>query len=137
MVNKSIDGRVLKDMIIGGGQCLSISKNLIDAMNVFPVPDGDTGTNMTMTYMTAVNEVKGVEQDSVELILKAFTKGALKGARGNSGVILSQIIKGFSEVLVDKETISTKDFSKALKRGTEIAYSAVTKPKEGDLKSVV
>ncbi|MDD4839498.1 MAG: DAK2 domain-containing protein [Clostridia bacterium] len=126
-----------KLMIAGGVKYLDLYRQQIDELNVFPVPDGDTGTNMSLTINSALREVNSTETDSLSELTAAFSKGALKGARGNSGVILSQILKGFAVVCADKETITSKDFAESLKSGTEIAYSAVTKPKEGTILTVV
>lgn len=135
---KAINGEQFKKMIALGGQNLRNNKALIDSLNVFPVPDGDTGTNMSLTFAQAVSEVNAVETNDLESIAKAWAKGALKGARGNSGVITSQIVKGMCEILCDcGDSFTTKDFAKALKRGTEIAYSAVTRPKEGTMLTVI
>ncbi len=132
-----IDGKLFKEMLRGGARALEINKNVIDELNVFPVPDGDTGTNMSLTLSTAIREVNALQSDALDDIALAFSKGALKGARGNSGVILSQIIKGFAVTLDGAADFGAKEFAKALKKGTEIAYSAVTKPKEGTILTVV
>lgn len=126
-----------KLMVAGGVKFLDLYRQQIDELNVFPVPDGDTGTNMSLTINSALKEINETETDALSELTAAFSKGALKGARGNSGVILSQILKGFDVVCSDKETITSKDFAECLKRGTEIAYSAVTKPKEGTILTVV
>lgn len=124
-------------MLLGANQMLQNNKKLVDVLNVFPVPDGDTGTNMSLTMTSVINEVKAIPNDDMTEIAKALSRGALKGARGNSGVILSQILKGISEGLVNIKTITAKDFANAMKRGTEVAYSAVTKPKEGTILTVI
>ncbi len=124
-------------MLLGANQMLQNNKKLVDALNVFPVPDGDTGTNMSLTMTSVINEVKAIPNDDMSEIAKALSRGALKGARGNSGVILSQILKGISEGLVNIKNITAKDFANAMKRGTEVAYSAVTKPKEGTILTVI
>ena len=124
-------------MIDGGYRNLKANKAMVDALNVFPVPDGDTGTNMSLTMESAVKEVKSVGTDDIGEILTAYSRGALKGARGNSGVILSQIIKGLSVVLSDEKSITTKAFANALRHSREIAYNAVTKPKEGTVLTVI
>lgn len=134
---KQIDVNLWKEMIVYGGRFLELNRALIDSLNVFPVPDGDTGTNMSRTYGSALAEVEGLQEVNMENVCEAFARGALKGARGNSGVILSQIIKGICEILKQKDAFNSRDFSKALKRGTEIAYLAVTKPKEGTILTVV
>src|SRR5574344_1212420 len=127
-------------MVIGGAKLLDVNRAGVDSLNVFPVPDGDTGTNMSLTFSTAVQELNNIKSDaSISECATAFSKGALKGARGNSGVISSQIIKGFAVVAAEQpsDSFSPADFSAALKKGTEIAYSAVTKPKEGTILTVV
>lgn len=136
MIN-SINSVLFKQMLLGANQMLQNNKKMVDALNVFPVPDGDTGTNMSLTMTSVINEVKAIPNDDMTEIAKALSRGALKGARGNSGVILSQILKGISEGLVNIRTITAKDFANAMKRGTEVAYSAVTKPKEGTILTVI
>ena len=113
-------------------------KKDIDALNVFPVPDGDTGTNMSLTLKSAVAEINACESNSIEAVCVSFNRGALKGARGNSGVITSQIIKGICTVLMNIENeIQIKDFAKAVQNGAEMAYKAVTVPKEGTILTVI
>lgn len=124
-------------MLIGGATLLEINKDYVDSLNVFPVPDGDTGTNMSKTLTSAVSEVDSKDYDNFEDLLTDFSKGALKGARGNSGVILSQIVKGISKSLSKAKTINTKAFAKALQNATDVAYSAVSKPKEGTILTVI
>lgn len=132
-----IDGLKFKEMLAGGAKALEINRSIIDGLNVFPVPDGDTGTNMHLTIASAIREVDACDSIIIDEIASAFSKGALKGARGNSGVISSQIFKGFAVVLEGKADITPKLFAECLKKGTEIAYSAVTKPKEGTILTVV
>ena len=132
-----ITAAVMKRMIIAGSQMLEVNKGQVDSLNVFPVPDGDTGTNMSLTLLSAVREVNNVTSTSMADLAEALSKGALRGARGNSGVILSQILKGFANVMATCEEIDTKIFAKGLKTGTELAYSAVSKPKEGTILTVV
>lgn len=127
----------IKEMLAGGAANLEINKEYVDSLNVFPVPDGDTGTNMSLTIATAVREMNAMQSDDLDDIVGAFARGALKGARGNSGVILSQIIKGFTTVLKDAKEITTKVFAKAFGLATEVAYNAVTKPKEGTILTVI
>lgn len=134
---KTLDNNKLKEMLLGGAKLLEINKAYVDSLNVFPVPDGDTGTNMSLTIASAVKEMNGIESNDIDDIVNSFARGALKGARGNSGVILSQIIKGFAKVLADSKEITTKVFAKAFTRATEVAYSAVTKPKEGTILTVI
>ncbi len=132
-----IDGLTFKEMLAGGVKALEINRDTIDALNVFPVPDGDTGTNMSLTVASAIREVNVSDALLIDEIALAFSKGALKGARGNSGVISSQIFKGFSVGLSGKAELTPKIFAECLKKGTEIAYSAVTKPKEGTILTVI
>ncbi|MCX4362976.1 MAG: DAK2 domain-containing protein, partial [Clostridia bacterium] len=134
---KILDSAKILEMIDGGYRYLKANKAMVDALNVFPVPDGDTGTNMSLTMASAVKEVKAVETDDIREILTAYSRGALKGARGNSGVILSQIIKGLAVVLSDERSITTKSFANALRYSREVAYNAVTKPKEGTVLTVI
>ncbi len=134
---KVLDSAKILEMIDGGYRYLKANKAMVDALNVFPVPDGDTGTNMSLTMASAVKEVKSVETDDIREILTAYSRGALKGARGNSGVILSQIIKGLAVVLADEKAITTKAFASALRYSREVAYNAVTKPKEGTVLTVI
>lgn len=133
----SINGTKFKEMLAGGAKALELNRALVDELNVFPVPDGDTGTNMFLTMASAVRELGVSDSTDIGKISLAFAKGALTGARGNSGVILSQILKGFAVAFENKTEINAKDFSAALKKGTEIAYSAVQKPKEGTILTVV
>ena len=112
---KSIDCKELRKMFAGGAKLLQANKVMVDTLNVFPVPDGDTGTNMSLTMTSAINEVINEESNFIDDVSKAFAHGALKGARGNSGVILSQIFKGFAMKLENVEAITTKKFSSALK----------------------
>lgn len=134
---KILDISKFKEMIIGGATLLEINKDYVDSLNVFPVPDGDTGTNMSKTLTSAVSEIDNKDYDNFEDLLNDFSKGALKGARGNSGVILSQIVKGIAKSLAEAKTINTKAFAKALQNATDVAYSAVTKPKEGTILTVI
>ena len=136
-MQKSINGATFRKMIIGGVSLLDQNKQYVDSLNVFPVPDGDTGTNMFLTMKSAGNEVNNCPDNSILNLCEAFAKGALRGARGNSGVITSQIIKGMTSVLKTVETITTKNFAKAMTEGSKIAYKAVTKPKEGTILTVI
>jgi DAK2 domain fusion protein YloV len=106
-------------------------------MNVFPVPDGDTGTNMSLTMQSAVKELKQIKTNRISEMTDAVSRGALRGARGNSGVILSQVLSGLCKILRDAEEIDIKTFAKGLKNATEVAYSAVSKPKEGTMLTVI
>ena len=136
-MGKSVTGAMFRKMVISGANYLESNKDYVDSLNVFPVPDGDTGTNMSLTMKSAVREVNLCTNNNLDSIADAVSKGALKGARGNSGVILSQILKGMSTVLVNEKNITTKIFAKALKEGAEVAYKAVTKPKEGTILTVI
>ncbi len=128
---------VMKRMFIAGGKMLEVNKAQVDALNVFPVPDGDTGTNMSLTMMSAVKEINSVSTTSMSDFADKLAKGALRGARGNSGVILSQILKGFSNVIGTKDECDAKQFAKGLREGAEMAYRAVSKPKEGTILTVI
>ena len=132
-----IEGKMLRDMFVSGANNLQNHKELVDKLNVFPVPDGDTRTNMSLTISYAMKELAKVENDSITEIGKSLSKGSLMGARGNSGVILSQIIRGFSKSIEGKEQISTEDLAKAFKNGSDTAYKAVIKPIEGTILTVV
>lgn len=135
---KTINGAYLRKMILNGAKLLDINKEHVDALNVFPVPDGDTGTNMSLTMLSAAKEVTNCQSNNIEDLCNAFSKGALRGARGNSGVILSQIIKGMCNVMAQQPNeINLKTLAKALASGTEIAYKAVTKPKEGTILTII
>src|SRR5690554_3639052 len=123
-------------MILAGAHHLSNNAKAIDALNVFPVPDGDTGTNMNLTITSGVKEVKGQSTEYVGKVAGAFAKGLLMGARGNSGVILSQLFRGFSKSVEGKETLNAKDLSKAFEYGVDMAYKAVMKPVEGTILTV-
>lgn len=136
-MSKTINGSILRKMILNGAKLLDINKEHVDSLNVFPVPDGDTGTNMSLTMTSAAKEVSSCPSNNVDALCDAVSKGALRGARGNSGVILSQIIKGIATVLASTTDITPKNFAKGLAQGTEIAYKAVTKPKEGTILTVV
>lgn len=132
-----IDGKQLRDMFVSGANNLQNNKDLVDKLNVFPVPDGDTGTNMSLTISYAMKELSKVEGDDITSIGKALSKGSLMGARGNSGVILSQIIRGFAKAIEGKENLSTQELAKAFKNGSDTAYKAVIKPIEGTILTVV
>jgi len=134
-VNK-IDAGMLKQMFIGGAANLESQKEVINELNVFPVPDGDTGTNMTMTIMSAVNEVQALDDPNMEELAKAISSGSLRGARGNSGVILSQLLRGFTKVIKTCETIDIETVANAFQKAVETAYKAVMKPKEGTILTV-
>ncbi|MBQ4098154.1 MAG: DAK2 domain-containing protein [Clostridia bacterium] len=135
-MQKTINGAMLKSMILTAAKLLEVNRVSIDALNVFPVPDGDTGTNMSLTFQSAVKELVNCQSNKVAIIAEAVSKGALRGARGNSGVILSQVLRGFCNTLKKSEEIDTKLFAQALKAGAEVAYGAVSKPKEGTMLTV-
>jgi len=132
-----ITGAMLRKMVISGANYLEANKDFVDSLNVYPVPDGDTGTNMSLTMRSAIREVNMCTNNNLDSIADAISKGALRGARGNSGVILSQILKGFASTIASEENINTKLFAKALKEGANIAYKAVTIPKEGTILTVI
>ncbi len=132
-----IGGAQLRDMIIAGAALLEKNKATIDALNVFPVPDGDTGTNMSMTMQSAVQEIRALpESANASQVADALSMGALKGARGNSGVILSQLFRGFSRAFKGAEYVDSELLSAALMKGSQAAYKAVMKPKEGTILTV-
>ncbi|MDD5898082.1 MAG: DAK2 domain-containing protein [Clostridia bacterium] len=133
---KTIDGVLLRDMFVTGAAMLEKNREAVDALNVFPVPDGDTGTNMSLTMSSAVREVSQKEYLNAGEAAAAIAKGALRGARGNSGVITSQLYRGFSRALEGVERVTPVQFAAALKRGAETAYKAVMKPKEGTILTV-
>jgi|LGVF01.2.fsa_nt_gb DAK2 domain fusion protein YloV len=136
-MQKNINGASFRKMIMASASLLEDNKSYVDSLNVFPVPDGDTGTNMSLTLKSACSEVVACPNNNLDSLAEAFSKGSLRGARGNSGVILSQIIKGFCSVIKEETEISTKTFAKALDKGAEVAYKAVTKPKEGTMLTVI
>lgn len=131
-----ISGELFRDMILSAASMLEKSKEDLNALNVFPVPDGDTGTNMSLTMMSAVKEVRGADASKVSNIGDALSLGALKGARGNSGVILSQIFRGFAKGLEGLTEAQPMDFARAMQDGVDAAYKAVMKPKEGTILTV-
>ena len=133
---KSIDGLLLRDMVMAGAALLEKNREAVDALNVFPVPDGDTGTNMSLTLQSAIREVNSKEYLRADEAARALSKGALKGARGNSGVITSQLFRGFAKALTGTEKITPIQFAEALAKGSEVAYKAVMKPKEGTILTV-
>lgn len=135
-MQKAINGAMLKSMVLTAAKLLEVNRANIDALNVFPVPDGDTGTNMSLTIQSAVKELVACRTNKVSDIAEAISKGALRGARGNSGVILSQVLRGMCNILKKDEEIDVKTFVQALKNSAEVAYGAVTKPKEGTMLTV-
>lgn len=132
-----IDGKLLREMIISGANKLTNDKSIIDRLNVFPVPDGDTGTNMSLTIASAIAELNKLEENEIGKIGKAIAKGSLMGARGNSGVIMSQILRGFAKAIEGKEYLEVKDVALALKESSDVAYKAVMKPVEGTILTVI
>lgn len=132
-----IDGAMLRSMLISGANKLTNDRPLIDKLNVFPVPDGDTGTNMSLTITSAINELQNTKSNDLTSIGKAISKGSLMGARGNSGVILSQILRGFAKGIEGKDYLDPKLFAKALKEAQTVAYTAVMKPVEGTILTVI
>ena len=133
---KTIDGLLLRDMVMAGTAILEKNREAVDALNVFPVPDGDTGTNMSLTMQSATREINSKEYLRADEAANALAKGALKGARGNSGVITSQLLRGFAKALNGIEKITPVQFAEALMKGSEMAYKAVMKPKEGTILTV-
>jgi DAK2 domain fusion protein YloV len=131
-----LDGAKLKLMFLSAAQFLETNKDTVNALNVFPVPDGDTGTNMSLTMLSAAREIKAVENDELSQVAEALSRGSLKGARGNSGVILSQLFRGFAKVLKNEREVTTKKYADALTAGVETAYKAVMKPVEGTILTV-
>ncbi len=136
MSSKNIDAKTLSRMFLTGAKSLEAKKAWINELNVFPVPDGDTGTNMTMTIMTAAKEVAGMGLIEMEPLCKAISSGSLRGARGNSGVILSQLLRGFTKGVREKNEIDIPTLAGACNKAVETAYKAVMKPKEGTILTV-
>ena len=120
--HKTIDGLLLRDMVVAGAALLEKNREAVDALNVFPVPDGDTGTNMSLTMQSATREGNAQEYLRADEAAAAISKGALKGARGNSGVITSQLLRGFAPSLKGVEKITPVQFAQALKAGSDKAY---------------
>lgn len=136
MAITKIDAVLLKKMFLAGAKNLEAKKEWINELNVFPVPDGDTGTNMTLTIMAAAKEAGSIEEPTMENLAKAISSGSLRGARGNSGVILSQLFRGFTKVMKEYQALDTVALAAALQKATETAYKAVMKPKEGTILTV-
>ncbi|WP_239740863.1 fatty acid kinase catalytic subunit FakA [Mammaliicoccus sp. M-M45] len=133
---KKIDGKLFADMIVQGSDSLSNNADFVDSLNVFPVPDGDTGTNMNLSMSSGAAEVKSQDSAHIGEVGKVFSKGLLMGARGNSGVILSQLFRGFSKSIENESEIDAKQFAKAFQSGVNTAYKAVMKPVEGTILTV-
>lgn len=134
---QSINGHNFYNMVVHASNCLLEESEYVNALNVFPVPDGDTGTNMSMTFKAAVKEIEGFNNPSIGETSKKMAKGALMGARGNSGVILSQILRGISNGLAGKDEVNAKEFANAFVEGSKSAYKAVMRPTEGTILSVI
>ncbi len=132
----SINAEVLAKMFLAGAKNLDAKKEWINELNVFPVPDGDTGTNMSMTIMSAAKEVSGLTDPTMKTLAKAISSGSLRGARGNSGVILSQLFRGFCKVIAEYDEIDVNVLCEAVQKAVETAYKAVMKPKEGTILTV-
>ena len=132
----TINASQLSKMFLAGAKNLESKKEWINELNVFPVPDGDTGTNMTMTIMSAAKEVSALDNPDMKTLAKAISSGSLRGARGNSGVILSQLLRGFTKVIADVNEIDVDILCEAIQRAVETAYKAVMKPKEGTILTV-
>lgn len=132
----TINASQLSKMFLAGAKSLDAKKEWINELNVFPVPDGDTGTNMSMTIMAAAKEVSALEQPDMKTLSKAISSGSLRGARGNSGVILSQLLRGFTKVIKEVDEIDVDILCEAIQRAVETAYKAVMKPKEGTILTV-
>lgn len=132
----TIDASQLARMFLAGANNLDAKKEWINELNVFPVPDGDTGTNMSMTILSAAKEVSGLEKKDMKSVAKAISSGSLRGARGNSGVILSQLFRGFTKVIANYDSIDTVVLAEACDKAVETAYKAVMKPKEGTILTV-
>ena len=133
---EKINGKILREMLESGSSNLNNHKKDVDALNVFPVPDGDTGTNMNMTFGSGVAEVSKVMSDHVGDTCKLLSKSMLMSARGNSGVILSQIFKGVYKSVADKQSVTAADLAEAFVNGSRIAYRAVMRPVEGTILTV-
>lgn len=136
-MHKTLNTTDFRKMILSGSRTLDLNRAKVDALNVFPVPDGDTGTNMSLTLQSAVREMNACGSNNIAELSDAVAKGALKGARGNSGVITSQILRGVCSVFRESKNIDCKAFAKALDAGTKVAYGAVSIPKEGTILTVI
>jgi hypothetical protein len=136
VVVKTIDAKTFKKMFLAGAASIEAKKEYINELNVFPVPDGDTGTNMTLTIMSAVKEVNNLNDPTIEELAKAISGGSLRGARGNSGVILSQLFRGFTKEIKDYKELNVTIITNAMQKAVETAYRAVMKPKEGTILTV-
>ena len=136
MIIKTMDASFVRKCFLAGANAIDAKKEVINDLNVFPVPDGDTGTNMTMTIMSAAKEVAALENPDMKSLGKAISGGSLRGARGNSGVILSQLLRGFTKEVSKVDEVDVDVLTKAFERAVESAYKAVMKPKEGTILTV-
>lgn len=136
MSMNKIDAMMVRNCFLAGAKRIEENKELINELNVFPVPDGDTGTNMSLTIMAAAKDVAGLNNPTMEQVCKAISGGSLRGARGNSGVILSQLFRGFTKIVKENEEITVDILAKAFDKAVETAYKAVMKPKEGTILTV-
>ncbi len=136
MTTKTIDASLMANIFLAGAKNIDEKKEWINELNVFPVPDGDTGSNMSMTIMSAAREVSALDNPNMEQLAKAISSGSLRGARGNSGVILSQLLRGFTKVIAHEDEIDIVILSNAMQKAVETAYKAVMKPKEGTILTV-
>ena len=136
MTCNKIDAGMVAKMFLAGAQNLEAKKEGINELNVFPVPDGDTGTNMTMTILAAAKEVASLEDPKMPEVARAIASGSLRGARGNSGVILSQLFRGFTKGIQDYEEVTVPILADAFTKAVDTAYKAVMKPKEGTILTV-
>ena len=130
------DAKMLAKAFLAGAKRIEAKKEYINELNVFPVPDGDTGTNMTLTIMSAAKEVSQMENPTMKELAKAISSGSLRGARGNSGVILSQLLRGFTKVVGDYKELTVSVLAESFQKAVETAYKAVMKPKEGTILTV-
>lgn len=132
-----IDGKRFYYMLVNASNRLEEQKEYVNSLNVFPVPDGDTGTNMSMTFRSAISEIAKMESNSIGEISKKLSKGALMGARGNSGVILSQVLRGVAKALDGKDEANSSEFAVSLMEGSRSAYKAVMRPTEGTILTII
>src|SRR5256884_9800915 len=130
------DGRLFKEALLGSLAWLTVNRDEVDALNVFPVPDGDTGTNMLLTLQSAVDEIRDLDDADLSRMAKQASHGALMGARGNSGVILSQIFRGFSVGIGSDASVDARGLARAFREGADVAYRAVIRPTEGTMLTV-
>ncbi|WP_234121111.1 DAK2 domain-containing protein [Clostridium hydrogenum] len=137
MEHLTIDGHDFYNMVVNACNRLEEQKEFVNSLNVFPVPDGDTGTNMSMTFRNAVMEIEDLKNETIDVIAKKLAKGALMGARGNSGVILSQILRGISNGIGNSEKVNSAEFAKSIMEGSNFAYKAVMRPTEGTILTII